>query len=307
MPRFATLDIGTNSVLLLVADRDDTGRFTPVLERAELTRLGRGVDRTHQLSREGIDATLEAVTAFVNEARALGVEGLAITATSAARDAENGAAFLAEARERTGVDVEIIGGDLEARLTWRAVLQDFGGQTPLCVIDIGGGSTEYIHGTAAGHRTYERSLDIGSVRLTERFLHSDPPTPDELTQLLRHVSEQLAQLPPPPPGSRVVGVAGTVTTLQSVALALEPYDAARIHASTLSMSTLAALTQRLAGLTTEARRALPGLQPKRADVIVAGALILLASLQHLGAQELWVGDRGVRWGLMAERFGGGGA
>jgi len=307
MPRFATIDIGTNSVLLLVADRDADGRFTPVVERAELTRLGRGVDRTRELSREGIDATLEAVRAFSDEARALGAEGLAISATSAARDARNGRDFLDEARARAGVEVEIIGGDHEARLTWRAVVQDFGGTTPLCVIDIGGGSTEYIHGTAAGHRTYERSLDIGSVRLTERFMPSDPPSPEELTHVLRHLSEALAQLPPPPPGARVIGVAGTVTTLQSVALGLEPYDASRIHGSALSLATLASLTQRLAALPLEERRALPGLQPKRADVIVAGALILLASMQHLGATELLVGDRGVRWGLMAERFGGGAA
>ena len=306
MPRFATIDIGTNSVLLLVADRGDDGRFTPVLERAEITRLGRGVDKTRQLSAEGMEDTLAVLESFAREARDLGAEGLAVSATSAARDAGNGAEFLAKAKERAGVTVEIIGGDMEARLTYLAAHLDFGGRTPLCVLDIGGGSTEYIYGTAQGQPTYARSLDVGSVRLTERFLHSDPPAPAEVAALLQYVSEQLSQLPPPPLDCTVVGIAGTVTTLFAVLHAIEPYDAEQVHGKVLSSAELMALIQKLSALPLEERRKLRGLQPKRADVIVAGALILLASLERLGTSKCIVGDRGVRWGLMAERFRAGG-
>jgi exopolyphosphatase/guanosine-5'-triphosphate,3'-diphosphate pyrophosphatase len=307
MPRYATIDIGTNSVLLLVADRGEDGRFTPVVERAEITRLGRGVDKTRQLSPEGVEATLTVLEDFANEARKLGAEGIAVSATSAARDASNGQAFLDAARERADVTVEIIGGDKEARLTYLAAHLDFGGRTPLCVLDIGGGSTEYIYGTPDGQPTYARSLDVGSVRLTERFLHSDPPAPGELAALLQYAAEQLSQLPPPPKDCTVVGVAGTVTTLLAVLHAVEPYDAGRIHGKSLSNAELMALIQKLTALPLEERRKLPGLQPKRADVIIAGALILLASLDRLGATQCIVGDRGVRWGLMAERFGAGSA
>lgn len=302
MPRFATIDIGTNSVLLLVAERDGDGRFTPVLERAALTRLGRGVDGTRRLSDEGMADTLAAVGAFAKEARALDIQGLAVSATSAARDATNGPTFLEEARRLADVEVEIISGDAEARLVWLAVHADFGGGN-LCVVDIGGGSTEVVYGTAQGQRTYARSLDVGSVRLTERFLPTEPPTPEGLAALLRHLAEAFAQLPNPPAGATVVGTAGTVTTLLSIRDGIEPYDASKVHGARLTKAELAAIIERLAGLPLEERRKVKGLEPKRADVIVAGGLILLAALERLGADACVVGDRGVRWGLLRERFG----
>ncbi|HLT29606.1 MAG TPA: Ppx/GppA family phosphatase [Myxococcaceae bacterium] len=304
MPRFATIDIGTNSVLLLVAERDQEGRFSPVLERAALTRLGRGVDGTRRLSEEGITQTLAAVEAFAKEARALDIEGLAVSATSAARDATNGDQFLEEARRIADVEVEIISGDAEARLVWLAVQADFGGSN-LCVVDIGGGSTEVIYGTAQGQRTYARSLDVGSVRLTERFLPSDPPSPEGLAHLLRFLGEEFAQLPHPPAGATVVGTAGTVTTLLSIRDGIEPYDASRVHGARLTKADLVALIERLSRMPLEERRQVKGLEPARADVIVAGALILLAALERLGADVCVVGDRGVRWGLLQERFGAG--
>lgn len=303
MPRFATIDIGTHSVLLLVAERDTHGRFTPVLERLALTRLGRGVDGTGRLSEEGMAQTLEAVAAFANEARALDIEGLAVSATSAARDASNGAVFLEEARRLADVEVEIISGDAEARLVWLAVHADFGGRNNLCVVDVGGGSTEVIYGTADGQRTYARSVNAGSVRLTERFLPSDPPTPEGLAGMLRFLAEEFAQLPPPPAGATVVGTAGTVTTLLCIRDGIDPYDASRVHGARLTKAQLAAIIERLAGLPLAERREVKGLEPARADVIVAGGLILLAALERLGADACVVGDRGVRWGLLQERFG----
>src|SRR5512140_3528168 len=165
MPRFATIDVGTNSVLLLVADRTPDGEFVPVLERAEITRLGRGVDQSRRLSPEGMEATLAVMTAFAREARSLGAEGIAVSATSAARDAQNGAQFLAAARERAGVTVEIISGELEAQLSFASAYMDFGKEAagPLLVIDIGGGSTEFIYGNTAGRVDFRHSYDVGSV------------------------------------------------------------------------------------------------------------------------------------------------
>ncbi|MFB1482876.1 Ppx/GppA family phosphatase [Corallococcus sp. RDP092CA] len=307
MPRFASIDIGTNSVLLLVADRLPDGRFTPVVERAEITRLGRGVDTSRTLSTEGMEATLAVLVAFANEARELGAEGIAVSATSAARDAKNGADFIAQARARADVTVEIIPGEMEAQLSFAAVAQDFASESagPLVVVDIGGGSTEFIYGTDAGTVAFRHSFDVGAVRLTERYVRTDPLSPDERAGIEAHLRDTFSALPPPPPASMLVGVAGTVTTLYAVQHQMATYDADAVHGGTLSRSELSALADRLCALPLDARRALPGLQPKRADVIPAGALILLEAVKALGVDACRVSDRGLRWGLLAHRFGSG--
>ncbi|WP_224244011.1 Ppx/GppA phosphatase family protein [Hyalangium gracile] len=305
MPRFATIDVGTNSVLLLVADRTPDGQFQAVLERAEITRLGRGVDKSRRLSPEGMEATLATMTAFANEARALGAEGIAVSATSAARDAQNGAEFLAAARERAGVTVEIISGELEAQLSFSSAHMDFGSQAagPLLVIDIGGGSTEFIYGNSAGRVDFRHSYDVGSVRLTERFVRSDPPSAEERQAITTFLRDTFATLPPPPPAAELVGVAGTVTTIYAVQNRVDPYDATRVHGGTLTRAQLEQLVGQLCSMPLAERQKLPGLQPKRADVIPAGSLILLEALRALQLEECRVSDRGLRWGLMAHRFG----
>ncbi len=305
MPRFATIDIGTNSVLLLVADRGPDGVFRALVERADITRLGRGVDTTRALAPEAMDETLRVVKAYADEARSLGAEGLAVSATSAARDAANGAAFMAAARERAGVQVEILSGELEAQLAFSSAWTDFGrAGHPLVVIDIGGGSTEVVFGVSADQFTFRRSFDVGSVRLTERLVRGDPPGPENRRRVEEHLRQTFKALPPPAEGFGVVGVAGTVTTLFAVLHAIEPYDAARVHGGTLGLAELRALADRLCALPLDARRRLPGLQPKRADVIPVGALILLVALEQLGADGCRVSDKGLRWGLLAHRFGG---
>ncbi|KFE63597.1 Ppx/GppA phosphatase family protein [Hyalangium minutum] len=305
MPRFATIDVGTNSVLLLVADRTPEGQFQAILEKAEITRLGRGVDKSRRLSPEGMSATLEVLTAFANEARELGAEGIAVSATSAARDAQNGAEFLQAAQKQAGVTVEIISGELEAQLSFASAYMDFGSEAagPLLVIDIGGGSTEFIYGNSAGRVDFRHSFDVGSVRLTERFIHSDPVPPAERERVTAHLRETFSSLPPPPPASELVGVAGTVTTLYALQHRIDPYDSTRVHGGTLTALQLGQLVDQLCSLPLADRRTLPGLQPKRADVIPAGALILHEALRALGLDECRVSDRGLRWGLMAHRFG----
>jgi exopolyphosphatase/guanosine-5'-triphosphate,3'-diphosphate pyrophosphatase len=305
MPRFATIDVGTNSVLLLVADRTPEGQFQAVLERADITRLGRGVDQSRRLSPEGMKATLDVLTAYAQEARALGAEGIAVSATSAARDAQNGPEFLAAAKEQAGVTVEIISGEQEAQLSFASAHMDFGSAAagPLLVIDIGGGSTEFIYGNSAGRVDFRHSYDVGSVRLTERFVRTDPLSPEERERITAHLRETFATLPPPPPAAELVGVAGTVTTLYALQNKIEPYDSARVHGGTLTALQLEQVVNQLCSLPLAERRLLPGLQPKRADVIPAGGLILREAVRALKLEEVRVSDRGLRWGLMAHRFG----
>ncbi|HUL57981.1 MAG TPA: Ppx/GppA family phosphatase [Anaeromyxobacteraceae bacterium] len=312
--RLATIDVGTNTVLLLVAER--RGRtFVPLAERAEITRLGRGVDATGRLDPAAIADTVAAVAAFAREARSLGVERIACVATSAARDATNGEAFFAAARAGAGVDPEVISGDEEARLVWTSAWRDFGftpdttqpSEGQLAVLDVGGGSTEFTFGSGA-EPSGRTSLQVGAVRLTERHLRHDPVTRGEAARLLAAAREAVRPLQGmaaggATPGSRLVGVAGTVTTLSAVEQALTHYDAGRVHGATLSLPGVERLWDRLAALTVKERAALPGMEPKRADVILAGCAIVLEAMRATGFDRLTVSDRGVRWGLLYDRAG----
>jgi len=304
MSRLAAVDVGTNSVLLLVAERTSDGVVRPVREEADITRLGRGVDRTGVLSPEGMDATLEVLSRFAALARTDGARALVVTATSAARDARNGAEFLSRVRERTGTNVEILSGDEEARLSYLAVAQDFAaeaGEAGLLAIDVGGGSTEFVHGRER-EILFRQSLDIGSVRMTERCVRTDPPTLAEQEAIRTAVRTALARLLPFPRDVRVVGVAGTVTSLFAIAHAIEPYDASRVHGGWLGVEDVARVRSRLCSLPVAERRVLPGMQPKRADVLPAGALLFETALMHLGAPGARVSDRGLRWGVLLDRW-----
>ena len=325
MPRFATIDIGTNTVLLLVAERSSPGggrvSFEPVVERAEITRLGRGVDRSGRLEPRAIEDTVSVVARFAGEARSLGAERIACVATSAARDAANGADFFDAARRAAGLVPEVISGDEEARLVWASAWRDFGeGAGALAVLDVGGGSTEVCLGDGPSPRA-RRSLQIGAVRLTERIAPPDPPDAAALSALRLRAAESLqraVEIVPrgfgPRRGStddpggtipRLVGVAGTVTTLAAVERALPVYDAGVVHGAELTLAALEGLYLRLGALTTAERAQLRGMEPKRADVIVAGCAIVLEAMRVLGFERLTVSDRGVRWGLVYDRFGDG--
>ena len=305
--RYASIDIGTNTVLLLVAERQADGDFAPVLERAEITRLGRGVDHTGLLSAQAMEDTLRVLTDFARQARALGAAEIAVSATSAARDARNVTEFLQAARRRADVLPEIISGDREGELTFKAVFHDFGRDSakgPLVVIDIGGGSTEFVYGAPDGTEriVFHRSFEVGSVRMTERYLRADPVADAERVALVGYLRSVL-ELPAPSPSHRLIGVAGTVTTLYAVQNEIEPYDSRRVHGRTLSRQELRELSARLGGMPLAKRRALPGLDPQRADVICAGAVILETAMELLHSEECVVSDRGLRWGLLLDRFG----
>ncbi|HYR55121.1 MAG TPA: Ppx/GppA family phosphatase [Myxococcaceae bacterium] len=280
-PRYASIDIGTNTVLLLVAERREDGSFAPILELAEITRLGRGVDQSGVLSAQGMEDTLRVLTRFADQARQQGACEIAVSATSAARDAMNGAVFLEAARRQAGVEPEVISGDREAQLTFRAVYDDFGRDDP--------------------HRPLVM-IDIGSVRLTERYFHTDPVAQSEWDALLGYLRSAL-DLPPAAPGFRFVGVAGTVTTLYAIQHRIEPYDANRVHGGKLFLRELEELSDRLRRMRLADRRSVPGLDPKRADVICAGAAILQTAMELMKVEECLVSDRGLRWGLLLDRFG----
>ena len=303
--RFATIDLGTNTALLLVAEREGAA-FWPIHERAEITRLGQGVDGARRLLPEARRRSALVLADYVQEARALGVgEGhLVAVATSAARDARNQAELLAMVRALAGVELEVIPGEVEADLTYRGATLDLevADDEALAVFDIGGGSSELILGTRA-RMGFRHSFDVGSVRLTERFLRSDPPTAAESAALFDHLTALFAAAPRPATPPTFVGVAGTVTTLFTLIHGIAPYDAARVHRARMELDELVAIRRELFSLTVEARKALRGIEPKRADVIAAGAAILECAMLRVGADHLTVSDRGLRFGLMQQRFG----
>jgi exopolyphosphatase/guanosine-5'-triphosphate,3'-diphosphate pyrophosphatase len=298
--RVATIDIGTNTVLLLVAEGDAKGRLVAVEERATITRLGQGVDVTRELAPEAVARTNACLDEYADVVGRLGAERVAVVGTSAMRDAGGGEAVRAHVKARFGVDARTISGDEEARLTFDGALS--GITTPgddVVVFDIGGGSTEVVYGNrASGAIAWAKSFDVGSVRLTERHVRSDPPTREERAAVLGTCEEVFAAVPSASQKAcAVIGIAGTITTLAAVSLGMSSYEGARVHGLTLPVAEIERVVDRLAGVPLEERKAIAGLEPKRADVIVAGGLIALAFLRRVEASAVTVSDRGVRWGL----------
>lgn len=297
--RIAAIDIGTNTVLMLVAERRGAD-VVAVEDHHEITRLGEGVDRTRALAPAAIERTCACLDRYAEIAKRLGVERAVVVGTSAMRDAKGGEAVRDHVRAKFGVDARVISGEEEARVTFVGALSGLGVRGPVRVFDIGGGSTEIVAGAVgveSARVASAESFDVGSVRLTERHVRSDPPTAEELAAVRADVDRALAGVAPLAQGETLVGIAGTVTTLAAVALGLKSYDGARVHGHLLDRPVLAAVASRLAALPLEARRGVPGVHPKRADVIVAGAVIALAVVERTRAESLVVSDRGVRWGL----------
>jgi len=274
--RVAAVDLGTNTTRLLVADVED-GRIDEVHRETRITRLGEGVDARRRLLPVPIARVRNTLTDYRRTLERLGAERTLAVATSAVRDAENGEAFLGEVEWSYGFTTRLLGGDEEAELTRRGVAPKPG----TLVVDIGGGSTELIVDD------FHTSLDIGSVRYTERFVHTDPPDPAELDEISRAVHTALEEHVEVKAQS-AIGVAGTVTTLAALDLGLEQYDRERVHGHRLT--TAAAHTQlaRLAALPLHERRELPAIEPDRAPVIVAGTVILVSILDHFGLDEIEV-------------------
>ena len=302
--RAAAIDIGTNSVRLLVAEIDDPhGDLETIDRRMTITRLGEDVNQTRALRRDAIERTVATLREYRGVIDALGgVTAIRATATSAARDATNRDEFFGPAADALGVTPELLSGAEEARASFLGATSDVAhiAPGPYLVVDIGGGSTEFVVGTTEPDGLI--SVDIGCVRITEAWLHSDPPTAEELSQAVHVVREHLADVVREVPGVRraatLVGVAGTVSTMAMVEQGLAVYDRDRIHHFRL---TRAAAEECFRTLATEAiadRRHNPGLEPGRVDVIVGGAVILVSILRTFGFKEVLVSEADILDGLV---------
>jgi exopolyphosphatase/guanosine-5'-triphosphate,3'-diphosphate pyrophosphatase len=279
--RVGAVDCGTNSIRLLVADVDrETGALTDVLRRMEIVRLGYGVDRTGRIDPEAMERTLAMSREYAGQCASLGAEAVRFAATSASRDAANAAEFVVGVRTAFagfGTAPEVITGDEEAELSFRGATGDVvaaGIDGPYLVVDLGGGSTEFVRGT--GSVEAARSVDIGCVRMTERHLHSDPPTEDEIAAASMDIEAAVAEAlqAVPVDGVRtLVGLAGSVTTVTAQAWSLPYYDPRRIHLAVTPVSRMRAAARELLGMTRAHRAALPFMHPGRVDVIGAGALV----------------------------------
>src|SRR5262245_1044299 len=302
MTRVAAVDIGTNSTRLLIAelggDQRD-GKLMQLDRRTRITRLGQGVDRTRQLHPDAIARTLAVLQEYRGVIDELDVERVRATATSASRDANNREDFFGPAEVTLGVRPELISGEEEARLEFSGATAGLGEPAPYLVLDVGGGSTEFINGTAEPSGLV--SIDIGCVRLTEQYLHSDPPTPEELSQAVSVVRDHLADVDRVVTGAAtaktLIGTAGTVWTLGAVELGVDATESERIHHLRLSRAAAEDVFRTLATEPVAVRRHNPGLEEGRVDVIVGGAIIVVAVMRHWNFDELLVSEADILDGL----------
>jgi exopolyphosphatase / guanosine-5'-triphosphate,3'-diphosphate pyrophosphatase len=308
--RLAAFDVGTNSTRLLVADVDGGGIVAEHAREMVITRLGKGVDRTGRFDPAALARTLEVLAGYAGTCRRLGVARRRLVATSATRDAADRRRFLDGVRGLLGVDAEVLTGRAEAATAYRGATATLEGDLPTLVVDIGGGSTELILGDGRDARAMI-SLDIGCVRLFERHLHHDPPTAVETAALRADVAAHLGKVAgvlDPAAAGRVVGVAGTVTTVTAIALGLDAYDPRRIHRATLDAAEITCVAGKLAAMTVAERAALPVMAEGREDVIAAGALLLDELVRRFGIRRVIASETDILDGILlglAERPDGG--
>jgi exopolyphosphatase/guanosine-5'-triphosphate,3'-diphosphate pyrophosphatase len=299
--RVAVIDIGTNSTRLLVADVAD-GRVRELERETRVTRLGRGVDLSGQLSAEAIEDVCEVVGDYVREYQRLDAERVAAIATSAVRDASNAAAFLAELRERFALDSRILEGEEEAGLTYLGATAERDGSERTLVCDIGGGSTELVVGEGP-EVSFHASVQAGVVRFTERHLATDPPTAAELEELAEDVRSLIRdglRDSGVASAERGIAVAGTATSLAAIDLELDPYDREQVHGHRLPLEAVQHMCSELASIPLEERRDVTGLHPDRAPTIVAGVVILIQVMRAFGLGEIEISERDILHGAALE-------
>ena len=288
MSRVAAIDCGTNSIRLLIADvtkrEDGTAWLRDVHREMKIVRLGQGVDATGRLHPDAIERTRQALLDYARTMQRKGVEVARMVATSATRDASNRDEFFGMTEQILGAPAEVITGDEEARLSYLGAVADLDpGEGPFLVTDLGGGSTEFVLGSGSEVEA-ARSMDIGCVRLTERFLHSDPPEKDEIEQaeaFARAAIREAFEIVPVEKAKTWIGVAGTVTTLSALVQGLEVYNSDDIHLSRITLDNVHEITDRILSMTHDDRASLGPMHPGRVDVICGGAVVLRAIAEEL--------------------------
>jgi exopolyphosphatase / guanosine-5'-triphosphate,3'-diphosphate pyrophosphatase len=302
--RFAFIDIGTNTILCLIAEIKNDGSFDVFDDLAEITRLGQGVHQTGRISPEGEERSLKVLQRYLERCKRLNVEKIIAVGTSALRDARNSAEVRARFKEQLGLDVRVISGNEEAAYCFLAVQQGLPlNRRELLVVDVGGGSTEFVRGNAAGV-VEAISIGVGSVRLTEQFLRSDPVQTEECEKMVIAIEKELTRLPnqwlKDDSILTLVGIAGTFTTLSAVEKKLVCYTHGEVHGSRLTLSEVRRQVALFQGKTIMERKAIPGLEPNRADVILAGACLIERIMTLFHSERVIVSDHGVRYGLLHE-------
>lgn len=309
--RVAAIDCGTNSIRLLVADLPEPSAgsqapLTDLTRRMEIVRLGQGVDRTGRLAPEAIERTRVALASYAADIEKLGAERVRMCATSASRDAANAADFTEMVQRTLGVAPEVVSGDEEARLSFTGAVRGLpaDAKEPFLVVDIGGGSTEFVVGDRVGGVRAAISVDIGCVRMTERHLPGDPPTPEQVAAAQADIAAAVDRALAVVPGreaATLIGLAGSVTTVVAIAQGLREYDPERIHHARVSYDAVAEVTADLLGRTREQRLAIPVMHPGRADVIGAGALVLRVIMERAGMPSVVASEHdildGIAWSL----------
>lgn len=309
--RVAAIDCGTNSIRLLVADlpEESAGSQAPLVDltrRMEIVRLGQGVDRTGRLAPEAIERTRVALASYAADIEKLGAERVRMCATSASRDAANAADFTEMVQRTLGIAPEVVTGDEEARLSFTGAVRGLpaDAKEPFLVVDIGGGSTEFVVGDRAGGVRAAISVDIGCVRMTERHLPGDPPTSEQVAAAQADIAATVDRALAVVPGreaATLVGLAGSVTTVVALAEGLREYEPERIHHARVSYEAVAQVTAELLGQTRAQRLANPVMHPGRADVIGAGALVLRVIMERAGMPSVVASEHdildGIAWSL----------
>ncbi len=294
---FATIDIGTNAVLLLIGEKSPDGKIKSIYEEAQLTRLGQGLSSSNDLHPDGMQRTLDALNSYAATCAKYKAAPIVAVGTSAFRRASNAKAFLKRIKDESGIDVKIISGIEEAELSFDAARAEFGDN--IVVIDIGGGSTEFIWLTKDGLHT--QSLLLGAVIMQENYGRHDPLDTQDAVEMEDAVLNALGELPNEAIADTLtktmVGIAGTVTTLAAMALRLKAYDHEQVHGHVLTLADVEGIVGQLLPLSIEERKKLPGLEPKRADVIYPGAVILEEAMEHFGKNKVIACHHGIRWGL----------
>lgn len=301
--RVAAIDCGTNSIRLLIADIDGTN-FREIVREMEIVRLGQGVDKTGQFHPDAIARTLAAVDSYARTIAAKGVEKIRFCATSATRDATNRDLFINGVKERLGIEPEVIPGEVEAALSFQGATKDFNKtEGPFLVIDIGGGSTEFVFGTDKVE--FAKSMNIGCVRMSERHFTGGEAEPGQIAEATADIDEAIAQaakIVPIKDAKTLIAVAGTATTVAAAALDLPGYDRYSIHLSRISAEKTHAISKQFLAMSRDARAALGYMHPGRVDVIGAGALVLSRIMYATGASEFVASESdildGMAWSLV---------